>query len=125
MDEHYLRQCVRYVGLNPVRAGLAARAVDWPWSSVRAHLEGRRDPLLTPKPLAERLGEDLTGLFDLDVADDAARALRRAASNGQPLGAAAWVEALEASTGRSLTVRPPGRPPKHAASRADGAGRLL
>ena len=63
MDEHHLRQCVRYVGLNPVRAGLAARAVDWRWSSVRAHLEGRRDPLLTPNPLAERPGRRPDGIL--------------------------------------------------------------
>ena len=28
MDETYLRACARYVGLNPVRAGLVARAID-------------------------------------------------------------------------------------------------
>ena len=68
MDEHYLRQCARYVGLNPVRAGLTARAIDWPWSSVRAHVEGRSDPLLTRDPLAERLGGEMAGFFALDVA---------------------------------------------------------
>ncbi|WP_304187200.1 hypothetical protein [Phenylobacterium aquaticum] len=67
MDEDYLRTCARYVGLNPVRAGLTARAIDWPWSSVGAHLEGRADPLLTPQPLIDRLGPSLAGFFDLDV----------------------------------------------------------
>ena len=50
MDDDHLRQCVRYVGLNPVRAGLVERAVDWPWSSVRAHLGRGTDPFLTPEP---------------------------------------------------------------------------
>ena len=27
---------IEYVHDNPVRRGLASRAVDWPWSSVRA-----------------------------------------------------------------------------------------
>ena len=124
MDEEYLRRCARYVGLNPVRAGLAARAIDWPWSSVRAHLEGRPDPLLTPGPLIERLGQDMEAFFELDVADAAARALRRAASTGRPLGAAAWVKALEASTGRGLTARPPGRPPRDRPDQTDVASRL-
>ena len=39
MDENYLLACARYVELNPVRAGLVARAADWPWSSAGAHLE--------------------------------------------------------------------------------------
>lgn len=102
MDEDYLLTCARYVGLNPVRAGLTARAVEWPWSSVRAHVEGRDDRLLTPAPLAARLGDRLARFFDVDVQDEALRALRRASSAGRPLGAARWVKALEASTGRSL-----------------------
>jgi putative transposase len=99
MDEDYLRACARYVGLNPVRAGLTARAIDWPWSSVRAHVEGRPDRLLTPAPLAERLGEALTSFFDVDVGEEAARRLRRATATGRPLGAAAWVKALEPADG--------------------------
>ncbi len=109
MDEDHLRQCARYVGLNPVRAGLVERAADWPWSSVRSHVSGRSDPLLTPGPLAERIG-DMTGFFDIDLDEEALRKLRRASSTGRPLGAAAWVKALEASTGRSLTAPPIGRP---------------
>jgi putative transposase len=114
MDEDYLLTCARYVGLNPVRAGLSARAVDWPWSSVRAHLEGRPDPLLTPQPLGARLGTTLAGFFDLDVEDEARRALRRASTTGRPLGAAAWVKALETTTGRTLSAPAMGRPARPA-----------
>lgn len=110
MDEDYLRQCARYVGLNPVRAGLTRRAIDWSWSSVRAHVEGRSDPLLTPGPLAERLGADMAEFFDLDVDEEARRRLRRASSTGRPLGPAAWIKALEASTGRRLAEPKMGRP---------------
>ena len=112
MDDAYLHNCARYVGLNPVRAGLTRRAIDWPWSSVRAHLEGRADPLLTPGALADRLGEVMPQFFDLDVDEEAKRALRRASSTGRPLGAAEWVKALERSTGRSLAAPVMGRPTK-------------
>lgn len=111
MDEDYLLACARYIGLNPVRAGLTARAIDWPWSSVRAHL-GAADPLLTPGPLAERLARRAPCFFDLDVEEEARRRLRRAALTGRPLGAAAWIKALEASTGRRLADPPRGRPPR-------------
>ena len=33
--EEYLEQACEYVLLNPVRAGLCARAVDWPWNASR------------------------------------------------------------------------------------------
>ena len=35
-DEAHLLAAATYVVLNPVRAGLCARASDWPWSSYRA-----------------------------------------------------------------------------------------
>jgi putative transposase len=35
---------LRYVDLNPVRAGMAEPAGDYRWSSARAHLSGS-DPL--------------------------------------------------------------------------------
>jgi putative transposase len=110
MDEDYLLACARYVGLNPVRAGLCARAIDWPWSSVRAQLEGRGDPLLTPQPLGARLGPALAGFFDLDVEEEVRRKFRNASTTGRPLGAAAWVKALETATGRNLSAPAMGRP---------------
>ncbi|MGD9632605.1 MAG: transposase [Pirellulales bacterium] len=36
-----LEQKLDYMHLNPVRAGLVKRAVDWPWSSARWYLEHR------------------------------------------------------------------------------------
>ena len=94
MDETYLRQCVRYVGLNPVRAGLVARAVDWPWSSVRAHLGGRAEPLLTSGPVKVLLGDESSGFFDGDTSALDRQRLRRASVTGSPLGSAEWVESL-------------------------------
>ena len=35
-SEHYLSRACDYVLLNPVRAGLCARAADWPWSGSRS-----------------------------------------------------------------------------------------
>jgi hypothetical protein len=42
-----LENAMRYVELNPVRAGLTAMPWDWPWSSARAHsLHGASDVVL-------------------------------------------------------------------------------
>jgi len=43
MDGSHPPAAIRYVALNPVRARLVARARDWPWSSVGAHLKGNAD----------------------------------------------------------------------------------
>ena len=43
--EVYLLVASRYVHLNPVRARLARRAEEWPWSSFRAYQDPAKDPL--------------------------------------------------------------------------------
>jgi putative transposase len=45
MDESHLISAVCYVSLNPVRARLVVRLEGWPWSSVRAHINGADDGL--------------------------------------------------------------------------------
>ena len=71
MDEAHLVSALRYVSLNPVRAGLVRRAEDWRWSSVRAHLAGTDDAVVRVKPALERVGAFaafLAGEVDEDAA---------------------------------------------------------
>jgi putative transposase len=97
MDDNHLRRCVRYIGLNPVRAGLVRRAIDWRWSSVRAHVDGRADPLLTPTPVNQLLGDERATFFDTDTDELDRQRLRRASVTGGPLGSKEWVESLRQS----------------------------
>ena len=108
MDEPYLLAAARYVELNPVRAGLAADAADWPWSSARAHLAGRDDPLVQVAPLRAMIA-DWRGL--LDSALDEAQ-LRDHVRTGHPLGDATFVDRLEQIVGRILRPKKSGRPSK-------------
>lgn len=43
-DDDDLRRCVDYVHWNPVKHGLAARAIDWPYSSFRRAVARRVYP---------------------------------------------------------------------------------
>jgi len=52
----YLLACMRYIEENPVRAGLAAHAGAYRWSSFRANALGEDDELVTPHPLYCALG---------------------------------------------------------------------
>lgn len=55
-SERYLLACMSYIDLNPVRAGLAAHAADFGWSSY-AHYAGLRvDRLISPHALYWQLG---------------------------------------------------------------------
>ena len=55
-SEVYWVTCMRYVEMNPVRAGLTDRPGRYTWSSFRANGFGRADRLLTPHPLYLALG---------------------------------------------------------------------
>lgn len=112
MDEAHLAQAVRYVSLNPVRARLVARAEDWPWSSVRAHLGEADDPLVTVAPVLERYGRFADFLGDTSADEAGWRALRMSETSGRPLGSSAWLGELEAKTGRTLKPQKRGPKPK-------------
>src|SRR4051812_2095254 len=55
-DERYWYNCLKYVDLNPFRAGIVAAPEDSPWSSYRFHAYGDPCDWLTPHPLYLRLG---------------------------------------------------------------------
>jgi putative transposase len=111
MDEAHLMAAARYVAMNPVRARLAGRAEDWPWSSARAHLSGRDDGLVVVGPLLERTS-DFAAFLAQGEDPAAARVLRSAETTGRPLGNAAFIEGLERRLGRRLAKGRPGPAPK-------------
>jgi len=53
----YWFTCMRYVELNPVRAGLVSDAADYRWSSHRSNALGVHDRLIVPHALYTSLGE--------------------------------------------------------------------
>jgi putative transposase len=117
MDEAHLLAAARYVPMNPVRAGLAARPEDWPWSSARAHLAGADDGLVTVKPLLDRAG-DFADFLAEGEDPAASSALRAAETTGRPLGNEAFIEGLERILGRRLARGQPGPKPASAGSRS-------
>jgi putative transposase len=52
----YVLACMRYIELNPVRAGLVRHPAHYRWSSYRANALGDADPLLSPHALYCALG---------------------------------------------------------------------
>jgi putative transposase len=108
-DAHLLT-VMRYVERNPVRAKLAPRAADWPWSSApQRGRRGQPDWLAAPPvPLPAgwpRFVDAAQTPAELDL-------LRRAVTRGTPYGAPAWVARTAARLGLMSTIRPRGRPPK-------------
>jgi len=107
MDEPHLLTAMRYIELNPVRAGLAKRPEDYAWSSARAHLSGRNDALVKVEPMLSMIG-DWASYLAMDVDEEERAALRRHERTGRPLGTPGFIEALEKRLGRPLRKRKPG-----------------
>jgi putative transposase len=129
MDETYLMAAVRYVEQNPVAAGMAKWAADWPWSSARSHLRGRRakdDPLTDVAALGAhvpnwramlRHGLEAGGIGAAGEA--VAEAIEARLRTGRLLGTPEWIAAQEAASGRRLA--PLKRGPKVAKGAEDGS----
>lgn len=109
LDEAHLGAALRYVALNPVRARLCKRAVDWPWSSVPAHLGRKDDGLTKREPVLSRY-PDFAALIKSGEDEALSEKLRQAETIGRPLGTEAFIARLERKSGRPF--RPAKRGPK-------------
>ena len=85
LDEKYVYAAVRYVERNPVRVKIVQRAEDYRWSSALAHVQRRKDPLLSDFYLMEEI-EDWSEYLREEEEQEDLKLLRRHGSVGRPLG---------------------------------------
>jgi putative transposase len=107
MDENHLLAAVRYVELNPVRAGLCERPEQWRWSSARAHIHKNFDGLLSLDAMQDRIDDWRQYLCEEDR-PEITDALRRHSRTGRPAGGSEFIDKLEEMTGRRLRPCKPG-----------------
>ena len=111
LDSPYFRNAVRYVELNPVRAGLVRRAEDYPWSSAAAHCGLRGDPVVDRRPGSVVFTdvENWSNWLAQGLATDDCDLIRRNCAQNLPCGSPAFIDELERLSGRRLRNAPPGR----------------
>jgi putative transposase len=116
-NDRYLLTCQRYIELNPVRAGLARRPGDYPFSSFAANAYGAANSLLTRHPVYEALHADpvmrpkiYRHLFrDLFSAEEL-RLIRQRTNACSFLGDDRFKTTIESTLGRTLSTGARGRP---------------
>jgi putative transposase len=111
MDDAHTLAAVRYVELNPVRAGLVTSPEQWRWSSLRGRLPGGHEPLAVAADAW--LSHGVTDWLDFlaeGLSEEDAERIRVNARKGTVLGGAAFIARFEAGAGRTLQRRPRGRP---------------
>ena len=92
-SERYLLTCMRYIELNPVRAGMVAHPAAYPWSSYRYNALGHVDKLLVPHQEYRRLGKAqeerrsfYRQLFRIRIAEKTLDEIRRSTNKAWVLG---------------------------------------
>ena len=108
-DTHFLQLC-RYVERNAVRAGLVARAEDWPWSSLAQRAGDRSLISLADWPVPRP--PDWSDLVALNVVEET-QELRHAVCRNAPYGPDAWrvqiANQLQLTSSLAPTHRPRSR----------------
>ena len=124
-SERYLLTVMRYIELNPVRAGMAVHPGDYPWSSYCFNALGELDrntDWLTPHAEYMRLGRDAADrqgayrqLFEAAMSGDDLSSIRECTHKGWALGDECFRGRIESVSGRraaSMGVGRPRKPPR-------------
>lgn len=117
--ERHLLACMRYIELNPVRAGLCAEPAQWAWSSAAHHLGLVRQALITEHELYWLMGNtpfEREHAYRQFVAQGVPvqeqLQFTEAALRGRPIGSDAFLKPLTIDHEHLVIKRPRGRPRK-------------
>lgn len=120
--DRYFLACLRYIELNPVRAGISATPDEYRWSSSAHHVGKRIDPIISDHAVFWALGNTpferqsaYQKLIEQPLPADVLSELRQATNRGCALANLTDGAAGEGETpDRMPVMRPRGRPRKRA-----------
>ncbi|KAF0145271.1 MAG: hypothetical protein FD156_1102 [Nitrospirae bacterium] len=108
-DSHLL-MAMRYVEGNPLRAGLVSSAKEWPWSSHREMIGGKKNILAGEVPLD--LPENWERYIDEPLTYKELERVRQSVVRQSPYGKPDWQTKVCKELGLESTLNPKGRPKK-------------
>ncbi len=116
-SEYYLLACMRYIELNPVRAGMVNQPIDYPWSSYGSNATGKFNRLIAPHEQYLALGKSAAlrqhayrELFCNALAPDQVHTIRTTVQTGTPLGNDYFRQQIEQTLGCKVGQSRRGRP---------------
>ena len=118
-SEAYLLTCMKYIELNPVRAGMVRHPKEFGWSSYRQNASGRPGEFLTAHELYLRLGPEgesraaaYRGLVESGISEEDLVRIRTSAAKCRALGSDEFCVEMDLQLDRPTAPRPQGRPKK-------------
>ncbi|MFO8052833.1 MAG: transposase [Candidatus Omnitrophota bacterium] len=115
MDELYALACARYIERNPVRAKLAKKPYFYEFSSAKVHCGMERFDDLGVNMLFEYIDEEQKNWINFIEEEDRGdqiKEIRKKTRSGRPIGSIGFIEKMEKKLGKSLRMKPKGRPRK-------------
>ena len=111
-NNNWLWAVARYIERNPVKAGIAASAVAYRWSSAAAHVAGADDLVLSEKSWLTPDERSGYAEYLQREAKEVDGAIRCATMTGRPFASEQFIDQMALSLNQSLRPRAPGRPRK-------------
>jgi putative transposase len=108
LDEQHLWAAIRYVELNPVRAGMINHAERYAWSSAAVHCGLKRDLLIHPEWASLDLIPDWKKWLEVGNKPEVDQLIRERTFTGLPCGSDLFTREAEHRLGRNLRPRKPG-----------------
>ena len=116
-SDTYLLTCMRYIELNPLRAGMVDHPGEYRWSSYHVNAQGSADDVVTSHPVYVALGNNTDermfvyrDLFRQLLDDDQVHAIRDALNGQLVYGREDFKDMIEKMTNRSTRKGKDGRP---------------
>ncbi|MEF3192276.1 MAG: transposase [Campylobacterales bacterium] len=118
-SETYLITCMRYIELNPVRAGIVSHPKEYPWSSWHTNAEGEHNTFITPHPVYLAYSKNRLKRCEkykeaalIPIKESDLLFIRQAINSGAAIGSEAFIARANITVGDDLTPRKRGRPKK-------------
>lgn len=111
-EERYLWAVSKYIETNPIRAGITKRPEDYLYSSAKAHILGKQDPLLKEDLFDRSKLREYRDFMRIEADIKFQEEIRKQTRSGRPLGEADFLGTLSERLGCLLLFRPKGRPRK-------------
>ncbi len=134
-SETYLITCMRYIELNPVRAGMVTDPADYPWSSYRHNALGQASDLVVPHPEYRRIGDSddtrqlaYRALFNHQLSENSITEIREATNKSWVLGNDRFKQRIQDQLGRRVEPKARGgdrKSERYKTNRSNNLGEII